>query len=193
METSEIVSKNIKDLRLKAGYTQEEVAAKLSYTVQAVSRWERGKSLPDVNMLKKIAELYNVPIEYLFNENHMEISNDTEKKLSRKDSLYKMIILCTIFVFVLVLISLVFVFIEDSTLHAALWAGCAMFVTLTILSYIFRFKKAQVLLTSLSIWCLTTSFYFQFSGMISHLNMIFIGAALLQFLYILYLYFLKIR
>lgn len=56
------IGKNIRDLRLRAGITQEEMAEKLFVTRQTVSNYENGKSRPDVDMLVKIAELFTVDV-----------------------------------------------------------------------------------------------------------------------------------
>ena len=51
-----IVSKRISELRQRAGMTQLELAEKLNYSDKAVSKWERGESIPDVSVwLKKIS------------------------------------------------------------------------------------------------------------------------------------------
>ncbi len=63
-----IIAKNIQDLRISAGMTQIELADKLSYTDKAVSKWERGESVPDVSVLVRISELFGVTLDYLVHE-----------------------------------------------------------------------------------------------------------------------------
>lgn len=53
------LSKNIKQLRMDCGMTQEELAGRLNVTRQAVSNWENGKSEPDINMIHEIARVCN--------------------------------------------------------------------------------------------------------------------------------------
>lgn len=65
-----IVAKNISELRRSAGMTQLEFAEKLNYSDKAVSKWERGDSLPDVAVLKQIADLFEVTLDYLVTEDH---------------------------------------------------------------------------------------------------------------------------
>ena len=55
-------------LRMGCGLTQGQVAEKLSLSVQAVSKWECGKNLPDIMLLPEIADLYGVTIDELFRE-----------------------------------------------------------------------------------------------------------------------------
>ena len=50
----------IKEIRKKEGLTQEELALKLSITRQAVSNWETGKNLPDIEILINISNVFNI-------------------------------------------------------------------------------------------------------------------------------------
>lgn len=56
------IAKNIKRLRQKKGLTQEELAEKLFVTRQAVSNWETGKNQPDIELLKSLAETFEVDV-----------------------------------------------------------------------------------------------------------------------------------
>lgn len=60
------IGKNIKELRISAGMTQRALAYKLRVSVQAVSKWEQERSLPDITLLPQIAELFSVTIDRLF-------------------------------------------------------------------------------------------------------------------------------
>ena len=64
-----VVTKNLIKLRKQNKLTQIELAEKLNYSDKAVSRWENGEVTPDVETLNKIAEIYNVNISALFEEN----------------------------------------------------------------------------------------------------------------------------
>lgn len=50
-------AENLKKIRKDKGYTQEILAEKLNVVRQTVSKWEKGLSLPDVDMLSKIANV----------------------------------------------------------------------------------------------------------------------------------------
>ena len=62
------IAENIARLRKKAGYTQAELAEKINYSDKAVSKWERAESLPDVIVLKQIADILNVTVDQLISE-----------------------------------------------------------------------------------------------------------------------------
>ena len=59
------VAENLKTLRTAAGLTQEELAARLSVTRQAVSSWETGRSEPDIDTLLAIAEALDTDVSAL--------------------------------------------------------------------------------------------------------------------------------
>ncbi len=61
----EKIAKIIKKIRKDNNLTQKEFADKLNVTFQAVSKWENGKSTPDVDTLKRICDLYNIDINDL--------------------------------------------------------------------------------------------------------------------------------
>ena len=65
----EKVGSAIKTLRLQAGFTQHDLADALSVTDQAVSKWERGLSVPDVSIITKLSILLNVDVDNLLEGN----------------------------------------------------------------------------------------------------------------------------
>ena len=61
-------SRNLRRLRLEKGLTQEQLAGRLGVSMQSVSRWECGNTLPDVLLLPEIARLYGVMVDDLYRE-----------------------------------------------------------------------------------------------------------------------------
>lgn len=60
----------IKKIRKENHLTQAELANKLGVTYQAVSKWETGKNIPDIAILKQISEEYNINIDDILNGEH---------------------------------------------------------------------------------------------------------------------------
>lgn len=69
-ELKAIIASNIAELRKGQGMTQQELAACLNYTDKAISKWERGESVPDIMVLKQIADMFGVSVDYLLCETH---------------------------------------------------------------------------------------------------------------------------
>ena len=74
-----IIAKNITQLRQAAKLTQSELADRLNYSDKAVSKWERAESIPDITVLKAIADLFGVPLDYLVREDHDQPPQRAEK------------------------------------------------------------------------------------------------------------------
>ena len=64
------------ELRKKNGYTQAELAEKLGVSRQSISNWELGTIVPSTSRLKKISELYSVPLETLLRD---DVSGEQKK------------------------------------------------------------------------------------------------------------------
>ena len=59
------INQSLKKLRREKGNTLEDLAEYLSISFQAISKWERGESFPDITLLPKIAAYYNVSVDDL--------------------------------------------------------------------------------------------------------------------------------
>ncbi len=56
---------NLVRLRQHAGMKQSDLAAKLNYSDKSISKWERAEALPDVIVIKKIADIFSVSVDFL--------------------------------------------------------------------------------------------------------------------------------
>ncbi len=71
---------NFRIFRKKSGFTQEEVAEKLGVTRQAVAKWERGDTSPDVEFCIKLAEIYGTTVDALLCDSYITEDDDESKK-----------------------------------------------------------------------------------------------------------------
>lgn len=67
-DINSLLGTNIKALRIKHGFSQKDLASKLGISIQAVSKWERGKSAPDIMFLPNLSEIFKCSIDDLFLE-----------------------------------------------------------------------------------------------------------------------------
>ncbi|MBQ8840212.1 MAG: helix-turn-helix transcriptional regulator [Clostridia bacterium] len=77
------VAKNLGALRRQCGFTQADVAEKLNYSDKAISRWEKGDTLPDINVLYEICQFYGVTMNDLVGE---EEARAKEENITEKDA-----------------------------------------------------------------------------------------------------------
>ena len=88
------LGKKIRQLRFKAGLTQEQLSERMGVGPQAVSKWETGAAMPDVTALPLLAEIFGVTIDDLFDltaeqrlnriENSLDVTKDLPPDLFRE-------------------------------------------------------------------------------------------------------------
>ena len=64
------IAKNIIELRKSMNLTQAELAQRMNYSDKAVSKWERAESVPDIAVLKEMADMFGVTVDYLLKPEH---------------------------------------------------------------------------------------------------------------------------
>ena len=84
----EKIGQFIKNIRKENKLTQKELADKLGVTYQAVSKWENGKNVPDISIIKEMSKMFNVDIDEIL---------DGEKK-DKKKSLYPLLLVSLLIV-----------------------------------------------------------------------------------------------
>lgn len=70
-----MLGENIRNLRKNKGYSQETLAEQLHVVRQTVSKWEKGLSVPDAEMLNRLSELFEVPVDVLLGSSILEQEN----------------------------------------------------------------------------------------------------------------------
>ena len=78
-----MLNENIKNLRKAKGISQEELAVRLNVVRQTISKWERGVSVPDSEMLISLAEELDTSVSILLGEDIQPPCPDEELKLKR--------------------------------------------------------------------------------------------------------------
>ena len=79
-DLKKVISQNLIELRKRKKYTQADLAEILQYSDKAISKWEKGESLPDIEVLYQICNLYGVTLDYLTHEGNYEEKQDYVKK-----------------------------------------------------------------------------------------------------------------
>ena len=80
-DLKQIFAANLQSLRQANGLTQTELAEKLNYSDKAVSKWERGESIPDASVLKQISGLFGISLDSLLTDHTDETEPYWEKNL----------------------------------------------------------------------------------------------------------------
>lgn len=87
------LNERIKDCRLKAGLTQEQVAEAMDVSRQAVTKWENGKSAPSTEKLFKLAELFGTTVDLMLpdRENNQADRKSNKRYLTLRSVLFSVI------------------------------------------------------------------------------------------------------
>ncbi len=79
-----MLNENIKAIRKSKGLSQEELAIKLNVVRQTISKWEKGLSVPDSDMLLSISEVLETPVSTLLGEAVIESKADDLRAIAEK-------------------------------------------------------------------------------------------------------------
>ena len=110
-----IIAKNITALRQANKMTQIDLADQLNYSDKAVSKWERGESVPDITVLKAIADLFGVTVDYLLQEDHAAPASEPAPQPVSKRAPTIITLLSMLLVWMLA--TLAYVIMELSLIH----------------------------------------------------------------------------
>ncbi len=102
------IKENIKKLRKTKGLTQEQLAQQLYVTRQLISKWEQGKSLPDIENLKKLASIFEVPLSDLLDDE--SVATITIKEAIKNKKRFKYLWLTLAFSLIAILVAFSFMF-----------------------------------------------------------------------------------
>jgi transcriptional regulator with XRE-family HTH domain len=75
----------IRNARKEAGFSQEELAEKMSVSRSAIAKWETDKGMPDVNNLKVMSQLLNVSVDYLLDDEEKISFNEIQEPINLDD------------------------------------------------------------------------------------------------------------
>lgn len=163
-ELKKIIANNITELRKQNNLTQAEFANKLNYTDKAISKWERAESVPSIDILKKIADMFGVTVDYLLHE-----GNDKEKEkyiLPQANRSNKITITLLGVSIVWILVTIIYVYMKIisniTEWRLFLWGIPLSCLVLQVFNMLWGKKTYTFYIMSLLVWSLITCLYLQF-------------------------------
>lgn len=156
------IGNNIAAFRKQCGMTQAELADKLNYSDKAVSKWERGESVPDVMTLAQIAELFGVGLDVLVGNTAADIVvkpvDTVPKRRVNKNVIQMLVSLLVWFVALFVYVVLSSMDVPRSWL-GFIYAIPANAIVLLCLRSAWHKYSLNFVLVSLIVWGSLVSFY----------------------------------
>ena len=154
-----IVAQNIFYLRTQNQLTQLELGEKLNYSDKAISKWERGDSVPDAYVLKRMSELFGVTVDYILTEH-----NEQERKVDTKPARIAKAMLANVIMIGIATVALL-VYIILAIFHINYWqifiyAVPAILIVGIVFSFILNNKVMGILSVSGLVWSILLVVYF---------------------------------
>lgn len=155
----EIVSQNLVKFRKQTDMTQQEVAEKINYSDKAVSKWERGDGVPDVLVLKELADLYGVTVNdfLVVHKNPINVKRMWKNLIAKRWLIA--LLSAGLVLLVATVITVIWLFV-DSTVpvakYAFLIAVPVALIVLLVFSCIWSKLWLRCVMASLLLWSLCT-------------------------------------
>jgi len=162
-----ITASNIIKLRTGMGLTQAELGERLNYSDKSVSKWERGEALPDAWVLKRMAEIFGVSVDYMLKSHDEWEGLPEDKKPEVNFSSGVVMIVSVIGIWTLAL----FLFIVFWMLGSMQWiifaaAVPVMLITLLVFNSVWRHGRENMWIVAalvLSVIVLCYLFFLRFN------------------------------
>ena len=162
MELKEIIARNLVSLRKKHNLTQNQLAEKISYSDNAISRWEHAELMPSIEVLEDLSKVYNIPIETFFKENATkQVENDIK---NQRRSRLTSVLLAVALIWGLATIFFVYmqIFTGKTPWIIFLWAVPASCIALIPFSSYWGKHIYRFVVYSIFVWALLACFYVQY-------------------------------
>lgn len=155
-----IIAGNIGKLRREAGLTQLELAERLNYSDKAVSKWERGESVPDIVTLQQMSELFGVTVDYLLRADHpveTKVKREYTKRQKRNHlliSVMSCVLVWFVAVFVYASLDVALPLLRDRMWLTFVYAVPVSAIVLLVFNSIWGQKRLNFLIISILVWSL---------------------------------------
>ncbi len=159
----ETIARNLAELRRAHNLTQSALAEKLNYSDKAISRWEHAETLPDIETLCRICEIYGVSFDYLLNKERTEAVPDTApiKNTGRRVTIC-LIAICTIWLAALTLFTSVGTLFGVYDWRIFIWAVPLSIAVLPVCNLIWWHSKVFAsIVSSFILWTIILAIYLQ--------------------------------
>ncbi|MBR6040736.1 MAG: helix-turn-helix transcriptional regulator [Clostridia bacterium] len=187
-----VLAEKMAAYRKRAGMTQAELAEKLNYSDKSISKWERGDGMPDLLVLCKLADLYDVPLDAFLREGPL-VRSQAEQKTRR-------IIITLISIGLVFFVAAIGFFVcylakVDVRWLAFIYAVPVSMILLVVFSHMWSTLLWQALSVTGLVWTLCGAIYLSFVAIAGMHNvaMLFLCAAVFQVLIILWYVLMLVR
>ncbi len=190
-ELKNIIAKNIAELRRERGLTQLELAERLNYSDKSISKWERAEAIPDVAVLKEIADLFGVSLDFMVEEEHKQKTMDKISAFKKLHNHAFITGICVLAVWLIALAGFVMIDIVAGSGIKFTWLSFVYAVPLTfvvwlVLNSIWFNKRRNYFIISLLMWSVLAAVFVTLLLFVDNLWKIFLLGIPAQIIIILW-------
>lgn len=161
-ELKKIVAANLTALRTAKGMTQLELGEMISYSDKAISKWERGESIPDAFVLLKLSRIFGCTVDYLLTEHGEEekLIFTTQKSRTNHLTLSLVTIISIWMLALLVFVVLMLAKIVYPMIF--IYAVIVSLIVLLVFSALWGKKLYNLIIISALVWSVLFAVYLNF-------------------------------
>lgn len=165
-DIKQIIAKNLANLRKNKKITQTELAEQFGYSDKAISKWENGDTLPDIQTLYQLCEFYNVTLDFLVSEQSFDEKikyiNHLNKRVIINNSLIELLYCSFVWILAVIIYVYLYTFSEINYWQIFIWALPATTILMLLFTKVWKQKLYTFIVRSLFFWTLVTACYIQF-------------------------------
>lgn len=157
-----IIAKNLSDLRKQNKLTQLEVAEKLNYSDKAVSKWEKGESLPGIEVLYRLSRLYGVSLDYLTGDEKAVKANDPTPVVRSRRRIITLLSVLAVWLTSTVLYIAFDIALKKGVWMVFCWSVPISLIVAIVFDVVWHKSRFLFLLISSLVWSILLCFCLQF-------------------------------
>ena len=165
-DIKQIIAKNLANLRKNKKITQTELAEQFGYSDKAISKWENGDTLPDIQTLYQLCEFYNVTLDFLVSEQSFDEKikyiNHLNKRVIINNTLIELLYCSFVWILAVIIYVYLYTFSEINYWQIFIWALPATTIVMLLFTKVWKQKLYTFIVRSLFFWTLVTACYIQF-------------------------------
>lgn len=157
-----IIGKNLQILRKRNRITQAQLAERLNYSDKAVSKWEKGESLPPIDIFYKLSRMYKVSLDSIVGEEKVKVREIDKQDLKKRYLHITLLSVLAVWLVALILFVAFDIFANMSVWMCFAWAVPVSAIVGIVFDCIWNKRKFLFWLVTLLVWSVLLCFAVQF-------------------------------
>jgi transcriptional regulator with XRE-family HTH domain len=157
-----IIGKNLQILRKRNKITQAQLAERLNYSDKAVSKWEKGESLPPIDIFYKLSRMYKVSLDSIVGEEKVKVREIDKQDLKKRYLHITLLSVLAVWLVALILFVAFDIFANMSVWMCFAWAVPVSAIVGIVFDCIWNKRKFLFWLVTLLVWSILLCFAVQF-------------------------------